>query len=184
MPLEVWNTIFAGATFAVIAATAVAAVVQLRHLRATNQLSSLLTIMEMWATPEMQMHMRLMRTELKERLKDPAALSAYEQPGVSRADHPEMLIADFWEQVGTIVKYDLLDEDVLFDIANATITNAWRDLAPIIAVQRRRSGPSVFENFEYIAVRARQWAAAHPNGAYPRGVPRMSDLDAAQDSKT
>ena len=37
---ETLNTIFAGGTFAVIAVTAIAAVVQLRHLRTSNQLAA------------------------------------------------------------------------------------------------------------------------------------------------
>src|SRR5215472_3008813 len=99
MSLELWSTIFAGATFVVIAATAVAALVQLRHMRAGNQLNALLTLMEMWETPEMQGHIRYAHTTLQEKIKDPAFLTEFGSPGLSRADHPELLVADFWEQI-------------------------------------------------------------------------------------
>jgi len=45
IPLEVLSTTAAIGTFVVIAATAIAAVVQLRHLHASNQLTGLLTVL-------------------------------------------------------------------------------------------------------------------------------------------
>ncbi len=42
---EILNTIAAIGTFLVIAATAIAAVVQLRHMRASNQLEGLLSVL-------------------------------------------------------------------------------------------------------------------------------------------
>src|SRR5947209_19603101 len=43
--LEALNTVAAFGTFIVIAATAVAAIIQLRHMRAGNQLQGLLTVL-------------------------------------------------------------------------------------------------------------------------------------------
>jgi hypothetical protein len=177
MTLEVWNTIFAGATFAVIAATAIAALVQLRHLRAGNQLNALLTLLEMWGTPDMQGHIRYVRTALQEKVKDPVFLGKYEDSGLSRADNPELLVADFWEQIGTFVKYELIDERSWLDIASSQILHAWEDLERPITVMRLRGGPSVYENFEYIAVRSSLWVRRHPKGTYPAGTPRMASLE-------
>lgn len=177
MPLEVWNTIFAGATFAVIAATAIAALVQLRHLRAGNQLNVLLTLMKMWDTPDMQGHIKYMRTEFQEKAKDPKFLEEFKLSGVSRVDHPELLVADFWEQIGTFMKYQLVDERAWLDIAGTQVLRAWRDLAPAVAAMRARAGLSAFENFEYCAVRARLWMRANPNGCYPASMPRMAQLE-------
>jgi hypothetical protein len=179
MPLEVWNTIFAGATFVVIAATAIAAVIQLRHLRSGNQLNALLTLMQMWDTPEMQRHIQYTRTELPEKLKDPAVLAEYEAGGLSRADHPEMLVADFWEQIGTFAKWQLVDERSWLDILADQVVAAWRLLEVPITAMRARAGLSAFENFEYLAARATLWKRRYPDGAYPKGTPRMAELDAA-----
>ncbi|MBV8280704.1 MAG: hypothetical protein JO347_01420, partial [Candidatus Eremiobacteraeota bacterium] len=52
MSLEQWNTVFSAATFIVIATASIAALVQLRHMRAGNQLNMLLTIMDMWSKPD------------------------------------------------------------------------------------------------------------------------------------
>lgn len=186
MSLELWSTIFSGATFLVIAATAVAALIQLRHMRAGNQLNALLTQMEMWDQPEMQGHIRYTRTTLQEKIKDPKFLAQYEEPGLSRADHPELLVADFWEQIGTFMKYGLIDERSWLDIASAQIRRSWQDLEPVIVSARHRLGPSAFENFEYIAVRAELWTRHSPDGYYPKGMPRMAQLkpgDAARAGK-
>ncbi|MBV8282486.1 MAG: hypothetical protein JO347_10555, partial [Candidatus Eremiobacteraeota bacterium] len=41
MSLELWSTIAAVGTFVVITATAIAAVIQLRHMRSSNQITIL-----------------------------------------------------------------------------------------------------------------------------------------------
>lgn len=176
MALEVWNTIFSAATFAVIAATAIAALIQLRHMRTGNQLNAMLTLMEMWDTPEMQGHIQYMRTTLQDKLKDPTFLAQYRERGVSRATHQELLVADFWEQIGTFMKYRLVDERAWLDILSPQVLRAWDDLEPAIAAMRERFGPAAFENFEYMAVRARLWQERYPDGVYPAGQPRMADL--------
>jgi hypothetical protein len=176
MSLELWSTIFSGATFVVIAATATAAVIQLRHMRSGNQLNALLTVMRMWQEPEMQNHIRYARTTLQQKMKDPAFMAEFEHGGTSRVDHPELLVADFWEQTGTFMKYGMIDENSWLDISSSQIAHAWKDFEPLIIVARRRGGLAVFENFEYAAVRAELWMRRSPDGNYPKGLPRMDQL--------
>lgn len=178
MTSETWSVIFAGGTFVVIAATAVAALIQLRHLRAGNQLTTLLTIMRMWNQPDMQEHIRYLRGALQDKLKDPAFMQQFATGPLTRSDHPELLVADFWEQIGAFVKYDLLDERPVLDIAGGQALLAWNAVEPAVMAMRTRSGNAVFENFEYIAVRAQLWKKAHPDGAYPTKTPRMAQLEA------
>jgi len=52
MSQEILSTAAAIGTFVVIAATAIAAVVQLRHLRAQNQLTGLLTVLARVEDPQ------------------------------------------------------------------------------------------------------------------------------------
>jgi len=173
---ETWNTIFAGGTFVVIAATAVAALIQLRHLRAGNQLNTLLTLMRMWDQPDMQEHIRYMRGPLQEKLKDPAFLAEFAEGKLSRIEHPELLIADFWEQIGAFMKYSLMDEGSWLDVACTQVISAWESLAPAIEAMRSTRGRAQFDNFEYAAVRGKLWAQSHPDGYYPKGTPRMDQL--------
>jgi hypothetical protein len=176
MSLEAWNTIFAGATFAVIAATALAALVQLRHLRSSNQLNALLTLMQMWDKPEMQRHIAYTRVELPEKIKDPAFLAAIGAELESRVDHPELLVADFWEQIGSFMKYNLMDERSWLDAASSQAIQTWNDLEPVVMALRKLRGPAIYENFEYVAVRAELWTKRSPDGYYPKGTPRMDQL--------
>ena len=176
MTTETWSVIFAGGTFVVIAATAVAALIQLRHLRAGNQLTTLLTLMRMWDQPDMQEHIKYMRGPLQQKLKDPTFVREFAQGQLSRAEHPELLVADFWEQVNAFMKYGLMDERSWLDIASVQITSAWAALEPAINSMRTRSGMGTFENFEYAAVRAKLWLLRYPQGSYPKGTPRMALL--------
>jgi hypothetical protein len=50
-------------------------------------------------------------------------------------------------------------------------------MEPAIAVRRKKNGNAVFENFEYLAVRAALWTRRYPDGNWRRGLPRMADLD-------
>ncbi|MGC1348350.1 MAG: hypothetical protein WA858_01040 [Xanthobacteraceae bacterium] len=45
---------------------------------------------------------------------------------------------------------------------------------PITAMSRRSAGDALWENFEYLAVLAQDWAAVHPKGTYPAGVRRLA----------
>ncbi|MBV9332771.1 MAG: hypothetical protein JO146_02065, partial [Candidatus Eremiobacteraeota bacterium] len=97
MSLELWNTLFAGGTFVVITATAIAATVQLRHLRASNQLVALTTVLSDWQRPQLQEWLRFARWEIADKLKDPEFVASLRTP--DRTKHPELLLADYFEVV-------------------------------------------------------------------------------------
>lgn len=180
MSTEVLNTIFAGATFTVIAATAIAALIQLRHLRASNQLTGLLTTLRMWYDPQVQQGFDFVRDDLAGRLKDPNFRADLEDDNVDRRVHVELYACDYWEQIGSYVKYGLLEEDSFLDVAGATINRFWKQLWPVISIMRKTRGDSLYENFEYIVVRSRLFISKHPDGLYPKGLPRVADLEAGE----
>ena len=164
------------ATLIVVGAASAAAIVQLRHLRTSNQLSALLGIMNQWNLPEVQSALGEMRN-IPEKMNDPEYVKALLMPGsVNRVNYPEFLAFDLWEQIGTYSKHGLIDESILLDIVSAQVSTAWRLSEPAITVIRTRTGPSAMENFEWLAVRAKQWNEKHPDGTYPPGFPRMNDL--------
>jgi hypothetical protein len=182
--LELWSATFSGATFVVIAVTAIAAVVQLRHLRASNQLDALLTLMELWNQPTLQENFLYVRSKLQDKLKDPNFLreleADLEKGPVSRSEHVEFVVADFWEQIGAFLKYQLIDERSWLDVASPQIARSRDLMEPELLMMRQRFGLSVFENFEYAAVRARLWLDKYPDGAYPQTTPRMAEIKAAR----
>jgi hypothetical protein len=177
MSAETLNLVMSAATLIVVAAAAVAAIVQLRHLRQSNQISALLEILNQWNQPALQQaYVEFSRIAAK--VKDPEYVKLLQAPGSpDRGSHPEFLICDFWEQVGTYAKHELLDERILLDIVSAQVANAYRLATPAVAIIRQEHGSSSFENFEYLAVRATLWSRRYPDGTYPTGLPRMAELE-------
>jgi hypothetical protein len=178
MTLEMWNTVFAGATFLVIAATAVAALIQLRHLRASNQISALVTILQDWQKPEMQGWLKFVHEELPVRLQDPAYLQSITAGPLDRKVHVWSHIGDYYEQLGSFIKYGLVDRQSYLDVSSYTVSGLYELLRPCIERMRAvRNNHALFENFEYLAVLGLQFSRAHPRGVYPPGLPRFNDLE-------
>lgn len=71
MSLELWTTIASVGTFLVITATAVAAVIQLYHIRSSNQIAILTEFREAIEKPEFSAALDFVRG-LDDKLKDPA----------------------------------------------------------------------------------------------------------------
>src|SRR5579872_3706746 len=69
--LDIVNTIAAVGTFVVIAATAIAAIIQLRHLRASNQLQGLLDVIGRLEDEKIYEWFSETRRELPSLLEDP-----------------------------------------------------------------------------------------------------------------
>ncbi len=174
MSYEALTAFAAIGTLAVISTTAIAALIQLRHLRASNQLAALLAILEQWKDPQLQEYISFVRRDLAERMKDPQFRADYGH--ADRHVHLELHVCDWWEQIGSFLKYGLIDEAALMDTTSWQVSTMWELVWPSVKLMREVNGPSVYENFEYIAVRGKLWMRAHPAGSYPKSVPRMADL--------
>jgi hypothetical protein len=177
MAAETVGILLSAATLVVVAAASVAAIVQLNYLRAGNHLTALLEILNQWNLPAVQAALAELRT-IPQKVKDPqyvAALRGHDSLG--RAEYPEFLALDMWEQIGTYCKYHLIDEKVLLDITSSQVLQAWRNSEPLIAIVRERAGLSAFENFEYLAMRATLWTRRYPDGNYPKLLGRMPSFD-------
>ena len=175
------------ATLVVFLATALAALVQIRHLRASNELEALLTISEQMREGALQDAFRYVQTDLQTKLALPAYRRDLAKLGyVDARAHPEMDACNWFNQVGTLVKNRLVDERTFLDMFSRLVIHYWDLLEPAIALLRRERGPAQYENFEYLALLAREWKAKHPQGAYPKGRARLTIADrwATQDAAT
>lgn len=171
--------LFSGMTFVVIAVTAVAAIIQLRHLRAGNQLTALITVLEDWQKSDLQGHLRFVRHELATKFDDPAFLAEIDA-SPDRTKHPWLHICDYFEQLGGFVRYGLIDKQSCLSISCYTFSSLCSLMQPCIDRYRIvRGQDAIYENFEYLAVLGRQWIQAHPNGDWPRGLPRFAELQSA-----
>ncbi len=175
MTLEALGTAAAVGTFLVIAATAIAALIQLRHLRISNQLQGLLAILSLPYEPILHESFQFVSHELEARMRDPAFRHELEKPQVDRKIHKEMQVCDYYERLGSIVKNGLIPEDLYFD--NSTPEQYWKLLSQVIAIRRRVRGPVAYDNFEYLVARSRAYDRMHPNGNYPPAEPRIEIED-------
>ena len=171
MKLELWNTLATVGTFVVILATAVAASIQLRHMRRNNELAAVLALRSE-ITPLLGEAFEFVSTELPAKLQDPQYRAELQNNfAPSRRAHKELVLADYFEHIGTYVKRKLIDENVYFEIASPG--RYWALVEPAIAIYRRQRGPLAYENFEYLVLRERAWDKAHPGGGLPKGTVRL-----------
>jgi hypothetical protein len=181
MSLELVNTLATFGTFVVIAATALAALVQLRHARSSNQIEALAEMRQEAASSEMMPALRFVRFDLSEKLKDPAF--RYQMANPRTLTEANMMariyvsrVANYYDGMGALVKSGLADKNLVLDNSYSTVgaLTMWNQLNPVIALLRQALGdPSCYENFEYLIALAQDWKAAHPNGNYPAGVRRL-----------
>ncbi len=174
MGLEVWNTLATIATFFVILATAIAAGIELKHMAAKNQLQAVLTLQREFRDPELQEALRYVQFYLPQKIRDPAYRAELARIGfIDSRVHMEMTVCNFFNQMGTLVKNDIVDADAFLDQTSRIIDAYWKLLAPVIAILRRQRGDEQYQNFEYLAALSKEWRKEHPTGVYPKGVPRM-----------
>jgi hypothetical protein len=165
--------------FIVIGVTAAVAAVQLRHLRTSNELEAVLSVQRDFHSPSLQRALQFVQAELPGRLAEPSFRNELERIGfVDPQRHPEMEVCNWFNEIGSLVKNRLVAESAFLDLFSKLVVHYWTLLEPAIAILRRRRGDSQYENFEYLAVRSRQWQARNPEGLYPKGVPRIALADA------
>ena len=172
MSLELWGTLASVGTFAVILATAITAVVQLRHIRLANQLAGLLSAFGMLQDSSVRELVNFVRQDLAKKMQDETFRRSLLDIPVDRRIHPELYLCDLYNHIGSFVRSGLIDERVYLqtDWYNANLY--WKLLKDVIA-QTRRNRPHLFENFEWLAARAQRWVAEHPDGDYPASERRM-----------
>lgn len=178
MNLETLNSVASIGTFIVIGVTAIAAVVQLRHLRASNSLTGLLDVLSRVEDPIFNEWLDRSKKIIQDNIEDPDFRKSIVQATYARGNNPWLNMCNSYEWVGSLVKHGLIPEEPFMDVYSSRILSAWTILEPIFALARRRGDRSIWENFEYLIVRSRRWETLYPDGAYPKGVPRLEYNDA------
>jgi hypothetical protein len=160
-------------TLVVILASVVAALVQLRHIRAGNQLQGLLSLERDFREPEVQAALSYVQSQLGQRLEDPLYRRQLAAIGfIDPALHPEMIACNWLNEMGTLVKRGLVSEDTFMDLFARLIVHSWGQLAPAIAIMRRTRGPLQYHDFEFLAARASAWLKKNPQGMSPHSFSR------------
>ena len=164
-------------TFVVIAATAIAAIVQLRHMRAGNQLTGLLNVLSRVEDPNFNEWFDAAREEIAQHMADPAYRRAIYDGSFERRNNPWLNLCNSYEWVGSLIKHRLIPEEAFMDVYSARVLSAWDLVEEIMAIRRRCGDPSLWENFEYLAVRSRAWERNNPGGSFPATEQRLQIPD-------
>ncbi len=166
-----WVTALAAVgTLIVIAATAIAAMVQLRHIRSANQLMGLLHFTTLFESEAMQSANTFIAAELPRKLQDETFVKGLLEANSDRREHPELLVCDFLEQQGSYIKFGMIDKAQYIDLTGAYVSSMWEQLRVVVAIRRvARDSGAMYENFEYLASLA-NLRKTKPQ-VYPGGVP-------------
>jgi hypothetical protein len=178
MSLELLNTVATCGTFVVIAATAIAAMIQLRHARSSNQIAALNELSERQQNPEYVRALHFVYSDLPSAMGDPAFRYQLAHRWARTAQYNDKIskteaIGDWYERLGLLARSGLVDRQLLVETYSALVTDAWNALAEVTAIMREHYGRSLWENFEYITVLSQDWEAKHRDGVYPRGLRRI-----------
>jgi len=174
MNLELISAIAAIGTFVVIAASAIAAIIQLRHLRSGNQISAITGVQEVIESAEFRNARRFIQNDLPRLMKEPHFLPRIAQRVLDDELTSFNLVGNIFENLGAFCKYGIIDKEIVCDLFSGPILSSWTVMMPLIAIRRRHlEAPALLENFEYLASLCEDFETRHPDGAYPRGARRM-----------
>ncbi|GEM_PF-969605 len=183
MTPEHWNVVISVATLAVLLAAAIAALVQLGHIRASNELNTFSEAFELWYSAPVQDGLAFINHGLEAKMQDPQFRHELDTAGpVDRGRHPELHVVDFIDNFAIYIVVGKMREDMIMHAAAQLIEHFWRILSPTIAIMRRQRGQQLYVSFEYLAYRARLWNARYPNGYVPKGFNRLPNPDVWRDA--
>jgi hypothetical protein len=182
--LELLNVLATMLTTVIIGATAIAAIVQLRHLRAGNQIAGQLALRQVLLDAEFWNAIGRVRFEIPALLRDPQFvkfvreyhLDSATTEGDERFDGPyvaALMVGRNLENVGNMIRNGLTDKRIFLEQYANLVVLAWDALEPLLRLRRQATGSdNPWEDFEYLTVLARQWSS-ETKSCYPKGVARI-----------
>jgi hypothetical protein len=177
LSLEQLSAIGTIGTFVVIAASAIAALIQLRHLRTSNQLTGLLNILGRSEDPQFSEWRQETRRIAREQIGDAGFRRGIETNTYDRREAPWLHLYNWYDYVGSLVKQGLVPEEAVMDVFSFLLVNDWKDGEDLIALNRRVGGQGIWENFEYLVVCSKRWLDRNRGGRYPSNFPRIALQD-------
>lgn len=162
-------------TFVVIAASAIAALMQLRHMRGGNQIAIITELRETMESPEFTAARRALQN-LPAKLRDDAELRnrVITEPSLAAIEElrPAVFIGNYFESAGALVRQRILDADLFCSMWAALVVGAWRPMEDLIANRRTVIGIALWENFEYLVVLSERYISKYSEGTFPRNMKR------------
>lgn len=184
MSLELLNTAATLLTVTIVAATAVAALIQLRHLRAGNQINAVIAIGTRFSDPTYQDAIDIVTRDLERALSDPLfrnyEIAAWRNLPPPKIDaqylalhRATITVGNHFEELGTMVRNRIVDPKLFIDLWCGVVLGGWKRLASHTALGREVTrNDTLWENFEYLAVLSEDWIN-HSTTSYPKHLRRL-----------
>lgn len=162
-------------TAIVIAASAVAALIQIRHLRKSNEIEIIAKWTEAIESAEFERARSFVLNDLPRILSDPVQVRALDWRGALPPElTPMRAVCNHFESVGVFIKLGNVEGRVACELWAFVVLECWKAIAPVAALVRKRTGKdAIWENFEYLAVLSERHIKTHPDGTYPADAARM-----------
>lgn len=165
-------------TMVVIGASAIAALLQLRHLRGSNQIELIANWTEAIEGERFQNALAFLQKDLDTYLLDPKKLQMLDWNPIPPELQQVRTVANHFESIGSFVRRGIIETDVACDLWAFIVVASWKKCAPVLNyVRRSLDSQALWENFEYIAVLSDRWLKTHPDGTYPANQLRMPKDD-------
>jgi hypothetical protein len=182
MSLELLNTLASVTTMLVIGTASIAALIQLRHLRAGNQIQGQLAIRQVLLDAQFRESLRRLRRDFPSLIAEPS-FRTFLATGTARgtdvpADYVELReaalgVGQNLENIGNMIRNGLTDRRIFLEQYGPIVVDAWAVLEPHARIQREAAhSDAPWEDFEYLTVLSRQWMA-QCGTCYPKDVPRI-----------
>jgi len=161
-------------TMIVIGASAIAALLQLRHMRGSNQIELVANWTEAIEGENFQRALAFITRDLRPLLADTERLRNLSWTPIPPELQAVRTVANHFESVGSFVRRGIIQADVACDLWAYLVVRLWNESLPVLTYARHVSGTNaIWENFEYLAFISKHWVDEHPNGTYPAGIKRM-----------
>ena len=189
MSVEMLTAVASAATAVIIAATAVAAIIQLRHMRAGNAIEAILSFRSIIEDEQHRRATNVLRTGDLERAMDDSYFRRFLYRRLKQrpvTDVPQSyielhdsatLMGNCYELIGGMIRNKVAPPEIFLPNYWWAVVSAWDRMAGWIALMRQYSGSDgMYVDFEFLTVLSRQWGEKHPD-SYAHGYPRMPNQD-------
>jgi hypothetical protein len=138
----------------------ISAFVALRQLRSNahaHQLDALQAVASHFNGTDFQQWFTFTLNDLPKKMQDPAFRDGLRADPIDRDAHPEIRLANWYEDIGIQAKYGVVDEGPLIEYLRDGTHRAWDALGPTVTLYREIWGAWNFRNFERLAQRSRRF---------------------------
>jgi hypothetical protein len=160
-------------TALVIAATAIAALIQLQHMRGGNQIATMARFETLDVSPAVEDSKKFIIEELSERMKDSTFRKTLAGESLTGDARQLLPVLNMYEQMGNYVRHGYIDKDFVMDSYATAVLAVWSRLKSALPYLRQGQGPEIGVWLEYLAALSQRYMMEQRALTYPSGTDHM-----------